>query len=69
MINILKINPGKISQKIISFLKKEFKQRRKKCAILGISGGIDSAVCAFLCKKAGLKLYAINLPYKKKTKH
>ncbi len=64
---MLEINSKKVSNKILSFLKKEFQQRKKKCAILGISGGIDSAVCAFLCEKAGLKLYAINLPYKNQS--
>jgi len=64
MANFLEIDPQKITQKIISFLKKEFNDRNKKIAILGISGGIDSSICAFLCKKTGLKLYTINLPCK-----
>ncbi len=67
MQKFLNINPEKTSQKIINFLKKEFSERQKRTAILAISGGIDSAVCAFLCKEAGLKLYAINLPYKKQS--
>jgi len=61
----LEINPEKISHEIVVFLEKEFKKRNKKNAILGISGGIDSAVCAYLCKQAGLGLYAINIPYKR----
>ncbi|MFA6436768.1 MAG: NAD(+) synthase [Candidatus Paceibacterota bacterium] len=59
----LQIDPQKVSKEIVLFLKREFSGRKKKIAILGVSGGIDSAVTAFLCHKAGLKLYAINLPY------
>lgn len=62
----LLLDNKKIAQKISDFLKKEFKKKKKKKAILAVSGGIDSAVCAFLCKKAGLDLYAIVLPYRKK---
>ena len=59
----LQINSQKVSKEIVLFLKKEFSGKKKKIAILGVSGGIDSALTAFLCHKAGLKLYAINLPY------
>lgn len=55
-----------MTKEIINFLKKEFRKRNKKRAILAISGGLDSATTAFLCKKAGLDLYAIILPYRKK---
>ena len=61
----LKLNKEKKLKEIVSFLKKEFKKRKKKIAILALSGGIDSALCAYLCKKAGLELYAVILPYKK----
>lgn len=63
---MLKINCQKITRKIIDFLKKEFKKRKKSKAILALSGGIDSTVCAFLCQKAGLDLYGIILPYRGK---
>jgi len=59
------MNKQKTVKKITDFLKKEFKKRKKKRAILAVSGGIDSALCAYLCKKAGLDVYAIILPYKK----
>jgi NAD+ synthase len=62
-----KTNPQVISKEIILFLRKEFSNRKKKIAILGVSGGIDSALTAFLCHKAGLKLYVVNLPYNKQS--
>jgi len=59
-------NYRKISEAIIRFLQTEFKKRGKSKAIVGISGGIDSAITAFLCKKANLDLYGLLLPYKKR---
>lgn len=56
----------KITKEIIDFLKKEFKERNKTVAILGLSGGIDSSTCGFLCKRAGIDLYGVILPYKKR---
>ena len=58
-----KENYQKISEKIINFLEKEFKKRNKTKAILAVSGGLDSATCAFLCQKADLDLYIVVLPY------
>ena len=63
----LLLNNQKIGRKISNFLRKEFRKRNKTKAILGISGGIDSAICAFLCKKAGLDLHAVILPYQKNS--
>ena len=65
MQNLL-LNNEKTTKNISSFLKREFKKRKKTKAILAISGGIDSAVCAYLCKKSGLDLYAVILPYGKR---
>ncbi len=59
------MNKQKTVKKIINFLKKEFKKRKKKTVVLALSGGIDSTLCAYLCKKAGLDLCAVILPYKK----
>jgi len=64
--DLLFINCEKSVGKISLFLKKEFKKRNKQKAVLAISGGIDSALTAYLCKKAGLDLYGIILPYKGK---
>jgi len=62
----LTLNKEETLNKIISFLKEEFVVRSKTKAILALSGGIDSALCAYLCKKAGLDLYVVALPYREK---
>jgi len=60
------IDCEKTIEKISSFLQEEFKKRNKQKAVLGISGGIDSALVAYLCKKANLDLYGLILPYKER---
>lgn len=57
------INPKKVTESIVEFLKREFKTRKKAKAIIGLSGGIDSAVTTFLCKKAGLDILVALMPY------
>jgi NAD+ synthase len=52
---------------LVRFLKKECKDRRNThSAVLGLSGGIDSAVAAELCVRAfgADNVYAFQMPYK-----
>ncbi|MBI2626473.1 MAG: NAD(+) synthase [Candidatus Nealsonbacteria bacterium] len=58
-----KINYESVAQKISRFLKKEFKERNKSLAIVGVSGGVDSSLTAKLCEMAGLKLKKVFLPH------
>jgi len=67
MEKLKKTSCQEISKEIIKFLKNEFKRRNKTRAIIGISGGIDSAVASYLCKKAKLDLYAILLAYEERS--
>ncbi|MBT5200540.1 MAG: NAD+ synthase [Thaumarchaeota archaeon] len=41
----------KITEKIETFLSDEIKKTKSKGVILGLSGGIDSAVLAYICKR------------------
>ena len=46
------MNPEKVSEELINWMKEKVQQAGAKGVILGISGGIDSAVAAILAKKA-----------------
>ena len=51
--DILKINPEVETEKICQFIREmTFKNFKRKGAVIGLSGGIDSAVVAELCVKA-----------------
>jgi NAD+ synthase len=55
-------------ERIIDFIKQKVKEAGAKGAVIGISGGIDSAVAAVLAKKAlGKKILCLSLPFSKKN--
>jgi NAD+ synthetase len=61
------INPQITTEWLVAFLQDEMAVRRSiHHAVVGLSGGVDSAVTAFLCARAlGPKnVYAIRMPYK-----
>lgn len=54
---------AELKKKIVIWIREETKKARKKGLILGLSGGIDSAVTAILAKKAvGENLVSLILP-------
>ncbi len=59
------LNYEKVIEKITSFIKKRLKEANAKGVIIGISGGVDSAVAAFLAVKAlgKEKVFSLILPY------
>ena len=61
----LEINTAKVKAKIVNFISSEFKKSGFNRAILGISGGIDSALTAYLCCEALGKdnVIGLLLPY------
>lgn len=62
----MKINCIFVEKVLINFIKEELSKFNYKKGILGLSGGLDSAVCAFLAVKAlGAKnVVGLILPYK-----
>lgn len=50
--NILQINCPEILEKVCSFIKQEVNTSRKSGAVVGLSGGVDSALTAALCCEA-----------------
>jgi NAD+ synthase len=67
--DLLSINPEEEVKKITFFLKEIFKEQNIKNAVIGLSGGIDSAVTfALICKALPLEnIFTYYLPYFDKT--
>ncbi len=56
-------NALEYADKIGKFLEEYLAKSGRDGYVLGLSGGLDSAVAAYLCKHAGLQLYLLKLPY------
>lgn len=54
------------TQWLVSFLRAEFKRRGFERAVVGMSGGVDSAVTGFLCARAlgAENTIAVRMPYR-----
>ncbi|MBI3792889.1 MAG: NAD+ synthase [Gemmatimonadetes bacterium] len=62
----LSIDPAMVEGWLVRFLRMEFARRGFQNAVIGLSGGVDSAVTAFLCAKAfgAEHVHAIRMPYR-----
>ena len=56
------MNNQKVATHIIKWLKDYADKARIKGFVIGVSGGIDSAVTASLCAKTGLEIIVLELP-------
>lgn len=61
------INCELVTNDIIDFLKNQAKKANKVGYVIGVSGGIDSAVTSTIAAKTGLKLYVIQMPIKQSS--
>ena len=57
----------KLEEEIINWLKDYAKESGTKGFVIGISGGIDSAVASTLCAKTGLSTIVLEIPINKKN--
>jgi NAD+ synthase (glutamine-hydrolysing) len=66
----LQIDAPMTAEWLIHFLKEEMERRRFKKAVIGISGGVDSAVTAYLAAKAlgPANVIGVRLPYRTSSK-
>ena len=53
---------GKVQERIVSWLSDYHKNSGMDCWVIGVSGGIDSAVASTLAARTGKPLYAIGMP-------
>lgn len=58
-----------ISEQIQSWLKEYVTDSKQKGFVIGVSGGIDSAVVSTLCAETGLPTIVVSLPIKEKVGH
>ena len=56
------MNNPKVIKHIVNWLNSYSKNSKTKGFVIGISGGIDSAVTSTLCSKTGLKTICIEMP-------
>ena len=56
------MNTAKVAEHIIKWLKDYAKNAKVKGFVVGVSGGIDSAVTSTLCAKTGLPTLCVELP-------
>lgn len=62
------MNAPKVTEHIVQWLKTYAENAKVNGFVVGISGGIDSAVTSVLCAKTGLKTLCVELPiYQAKT--
>jgi NAD+ synthetase len=62
----LEIDPALVESWLVTFLKDEFERRRFQKAVVGISGGVDSAVVATLAARAlgPANVIGVRMPYR-----
>ncbi len=53
-----------LSTKIALWLKQYSIESGTNCFVIGVSGGIDSALSSTLCAETGIKTYVVNIPIK-----
>jgi NAD+ synthase len=62
----LRLNYKKVHEDLVRFIRDEVYKAGFEKAVLGLSGGVDSSLCAYLTAEALRKenVYGINLPYR-----
>ncbi len=63
------MNTEKVTNHIVNWLKSYAVKANLKGFVIGISGGIDSAVTSTLCAKTGLNVLCIEMPIHQAKSH
>jgi NAD+ synthase len=61
-----KLNYKEIINDIVGWIKKYSEANKIDSLVIGVSGGIDSAVVSTLCAKTGMPVYALSMPIHQK---
>ena len=51
-----------VANYIIDWLRDQLKNTKQKGFVIGVSGGVDSAVTSTLCARSGLPVFCLNMP-------
>jgi NAD+ synthetase len=65
MIDTYRIEPldmKVVCENIVNGINKYVSDNKLKCVVIGLSGGLDSTVCAALCKLANVPIIGVSLP-------
>jgi NAD+ synthase len=62
----LRLNYKKVREHLVAFIRREVHGAGFEKAVLGLSGGVDSSLCAYLAAEAleNGNVYGINMPYR-----
>jgi len=66
---LIKMNTEKVTQHIIKWLKEYAKNASVNGFVVGVSGGIDSAVTSTLCAETGLDVLCLEMPIHQAKSH
>ena len=58
-----------INEKVSNWIQKYTINGKIKCLVIGVSGGIDSAVVSYLCAMTGFKVYVVSMPIHQPKSH
>jgi NAD+ synthase (glutamine-hydrolysing) len=66
----LEIEPALAEEWLVHFIREEMARRNFECAVIGVSGGVDSAVTAYLAAKAlgSDNVVGVRMPYRTSSK-
>lgn len=63
------INPAKVNEQIVGWLREYAENAKVNGFVVGISGGVDSAVTSTLCAQTGMHVLCVEMPIHQAASH